>query len=159
MFDAAFFVAVAFFMFLALAWKPVSRILSKTLDVRAARIEAELAEAVRLREEAQATLLAYQKKQREANTEAEAMLDAARQTAKRLEEEARIQLQQAVDARITLANEKIAREEQEAVAAIQRKVVEIAVGAARDMLSEEMNDEANEKLIALAIKDSGRTLH
>jgi F-type H+-transporting ATPase subunit b len=159
MFDATFFVGLAFVLFLVVAWRPVGRAMTKALDGRAARIEAELAEAVRLREEAQATLAAYQKKQREAHQEAEALIASARTTAKRLEEEARAQLQRAVDARISQANDKIAREEQEAVSAIQRKVVEIAVEAAREMLSDELNDEANEKLIALAIKDSNRTLH
>lgn len=159
MFDAAFFVSLAFVMFVALAWKPVRKAMMKSLDARAARIEAELAEAVRLRKEAEATLAAYQKKQIEADAEAKAMIESARLTAKRLEEEAREQLQRAVDARVTQANEKINREEQEAVAAIQRKVVEIAIEAARDVLSSELNDEANEKLVALAIKDSNRTLH
>lgn len=159
MFDATFFVGLSFVLFVIAAWRPVSRAMTKALDARAARIEAELAEAVRLREEAQATLSAYQKKMQEANKEAEAMLTSARATAKRLEEEARAQIQRAVDARVQQANDKIAREEQEAVAAIQRKVVEIAVEAAKDILSDDMNDEANEKLISLAIKDSGRTLH
>lgn len=159
MFDATFFVGLSSVLFVALAWRPVRRAMVKALDARAARIEAELAEAVRLREEAQATLAAYQKKLREASEEAESMLATARTSAKRLEEDARTNLQRAVDARIAQANDKIAREEQEAVAAIQRKVVEIAVEAARDILSEDMNDEANEKLIALAIKDAGHTLH
>lgn len=159
MFDATFFVGLGFVAFLLLAWKPIGRGLSKGLDARSARIEAELAEAVRLREEAQATLAAYQKKQREAHEEAESILASARTTAKRLEEESRAQLQRAVDARIAQATDKIAREEQDAVAAIQRKVVEIAVEAARDILAEELNDEANERLISLAIKDSNRTLH
>ena len=159
MFDAAFFVGLASALFVALAWRPVRRAMVKALDARSQRIEAELAEAVRLREEAQATLATYQKKLREANDEAEAMLVAARASAKRLEEDARANLQRAVDARIAQAQDKIAREEQEAVAAIQRKVVEIAVDAARDILSDEMNEEANEKLISLAIKDAGRTLH
>jgi F-type H+-transporting ATPase subunit b len=159
MFDATFFVGLSFVLFVLAAWRPVSRAMTKALDSRAARIEAELAEAVRLREEAQATLAAYQKKLTDANKEAEEMLTSARAAAKRLEEEARAQIQRAVDARVQQANDKIAREEQEAVTAIQRKVVEIAVEAAKDILSDDMNDEANEKLIALAIKDSGRTLH
>lgn len=159
MFDATFFVGLSSVLFVMLAWRPVRGAMVRALDARAARIEEELAEAVRLREEAQATLAAYQKKLREVNEEAESMLASARISAKRLEEDARASLQRAVDARIAQANDKISREEQEAVAAIQRKVVEIAVEAARDILSEEMNDEANEKLVALAIKDSGRTLH
>lgn len=157
--DPTFFVFVAFILFVLLAGRPIYRALGKTLDARAARIEAELAEASRLREEAAATLAAYQRKQKEAEAEAEAMLAAARETARQLEAGAREQLQRAVDARIASANDKIAREEQEAVNAIQRKVVEIAVEAARSMLSEDLNDEAHDRLITLATVDAAKTLH
>ncbi len=85
-----FWVAVSFVAFVALVSKPLAGAIAKALDARSAQIAGELAEAHRLREEAQALLLAYQKKQRESLAEAEAMLAQTREDAKRMGELAEI---------------------------------------------------------------------
>ena len=157
--DVAFWVAVAFVGFLVLTGKPIARFAAGSLDKRSAKIEAELAEAIRLREEAQATLAAYQKKQREVHAEAEAMIAAARETARLLEEEAKEKLRQAVESRVATANAAITRSENLAIERIQRQVVDTATESATRLFEGELNDEAHERLFALAVKDSGRLIH
>ena len=157
--DPAVIVAIAFFVFLLLLFKPVAKFLSRALDQRSERIAKELAEATRLREEAQVTLAAYQKRQREVNEEAEQLLRAAKEAALRLQEEAKIQLKKAVENRVAQANDKIAQEEQKAVQEVHRRVVEIAAQAAKNLITEEYQDEANDLLIKLAMKDTNRVLH
>lgn len=157
--DATGIVAIAFVVFLLLLFKPVARFLTGALDKRSARIASELAEAERLREEAQATLAAYQKRQREVNEEAEQILMAAKSAAQKLQEEASVQLKKSVENRIAQANDKIAQEEQKAVQEVHKRVVEIATQAAKTLISDEYQDEANDLLTQLALKDANRVLH
>ena len=61
--DPATWIAVAFILFIALGiYLKVPAMLAKMLDERADKISKELAEARKLREEAQALLAEYQKK-------------------------------------------------------------------------------------------------
>ena len=83
MFDQTFWVALAFVMFIAVVYKPVSRKMAAALDARAEKIKQELDEAVRLREEAQALLAGYERRQNEALKEAEDILGHAREEAER----------------------------------------------------------------------------
>ncbi len=59
MFDAAFWVAIAFVAFCAILAKFAYRRIIDALDARAQAISDQLDEAVRLREEAQALLASY----------------------------------------------------------------------------------------------------
>ena len=79
--DPTFWTAVAVVLFIALVAKPVSRMATKALDERAEKIKAELDEAERLRNEAQDLLAQYQRKQRDAAKEAEAIIEHAKQEA------------------------------------------------------------------------------
>jgi hypothetical protein len=73
--DPTFWVAVAFVIFVAAAFKKVRDGLNSALDGRAARIKAQLDEARQLREEAQAALAEYQRKVRDAAAEAKAIVE------------------------------------------------------------------------------------
>jgi F-type H+-transporting ATPase subunit b len=81
--------AIALLIFLGIMiYIKVPAMVSKSLDERAGRIQKELDEAKRLREEAQALLAEYQKKRKEAEQEAEAIVEAAKHEASVLAEEA-----------------------------------------------------------------------
>src|SRR5881396_2282202 len=78
MFEPEFWVAVAFFIFVAfLGYIGAHRMILAALDGRRDRIKAELDEARRLREEAQKLLADYQRKQREVEGEAETIISEA----------------------------------------------------------------------------------
>lgn len=158
-FDATFFVALSFFVFIGLAYKPLGRFLAGALDGRAAKIEKELSDAIKLREEAQVTLSNYQKKYREIEEEAESILNGAKETSRIMQDEAARNLQKAVEARLLAANEKIQRAEQLAVQDVQRQVVDVALAAAKDVIREKMQDQADDKLINIAVKDMNRVIH
>ncbi|MBP0649886.1 hypothetical protein J8J40_22840, partial [Mycobacterium tuberculosis] len=83
--DATFyaFVALALFVGLLVVLK-VPEIVGKGLDDRAARIAAELAEAERLRQEAEALLAEYRRRADEAEAEAERIVADAKREAERL---------------------------------------------------------------------------
>ncbi len=152
-------VAVAFVVFIALVWKPFVRAMTSALDKRSVAIERELAEAVRLREEAQATLAAYQKKHRQVSEESEEILKHAREEARRMQADAQEAIKKAVEVRIAQADEKISLEEKKAIQDVQRQVVDMAVQAARSVIVDNLQNEADEQLIRLAVKDLHRVVH
>lgn len=85
--DPTFWTAVAVVLFVALIAKPVGKMASKALDERADKIKAELDEAEKLRNEAQDLLAQYQRKQRDAASEAESIIQHAKEEAERMDRE------------------------------------------------------------------------
>src|SRR5580692_7203309 len=84
-FEPETWVAIAFVIFVAIMVRlGVPRLVTKTLDDRSARIKTELDEAMRLRQEAEAVLAQYRRKQQEAEAEAAAIIVSARAEAERL---------------------------------------------------------------------------
>ena len=81
------------------------------LDKRAARIKAELDEARRLRDEAAKLLAEYQRKQSEAEREAEAIVADAKAEAERVAAEAHAKMEDFVARRTKMAETKIAQAE------------------------------------------------
>jgi len=136
--NAHFWEAVAFFLAIALVWKKASAAITSALDQRAAKIRDELEEARKLREEAQATLANYQRKQRDALKEAEEIIAHAKAEAERLGAQAAKDLELAVQRRQRLAEEKITQAEQKAIAEVRAAAVDIAVVAARRVIADDM---------------------
>src|SRR5205085_8739328 len=82
--DPEFWVVLAVIVFVIGVWKPARRAILGGLDARATRIRDELDAALRLREEAERALAAYQQQQLQAAAEAEAILAHAREEAERV---------------------------------------------------------------------------
>jgi F-type H+-transporting ATPase subunit b len=154
MLDAEFWVALAFVAFLGgLAYLGAHESLAKLVDQRRERIRAELDEARRLKEEAQALLAEYQRKQHEAEEEAAAILAGAKAEAERLNEEAAAKLEEFVARRTKMAEAKIAQAEAQALADVRSAAAEAAVGAAEKVLSATVKGGLADELIAKAIAD------
>lgn len=92
--EAEAWVAVAFVLFLGLlVYLGAHRRVIDGIDGRQARIRAEIDEAVRLREEAKALLAEYERKGREAESEAAAIIASAKDEAERLAAEAKAKME------------------------------------------------------------------
>lgn len=152
-------VAVAFVIFVALAWRPVARMIGGSLDARSARIRAELDEARKLREEAQSLLAEYQRKQRDALKEAEDILAHAKDEAERLRREAAANLEAALARRERMAMDKIAQAEAQAVADVRNRAVDVAIAATGRLLAETIDARQSDVLIDRSIDDLRRKLH
>jgi F-type H+-transporting ATPase subunit b len=112
MIEAEAWVAVAFVLFLGiLVYVGAHRRVIDGIDQRQARIKAELEEARRLREEAQALLVEYQRKRHDADREAEAIIATANAEAERLAAEGKTRLGDFVARRTKMAETKIAQAE------------------------------------------------
>ncbi len=154
-----FWVAVSFVVFALLVFRPVGRILASVLDKRSLQIAAELAQAQRLREEAQETLALYQQKQRESLQEAERILSDTREDAQRLARQAEADLKLAIEKRSKLAMEHITQAEARALQDVQQHVVDIAIAAARTIMQDYLARGGNSELVQQAATDLGRKLH
>ncbi|HLB79695.1 MAG TPA: F0F1 ATP synthase subunit B [Dongiaceae bacterium] len=154
-----FWVAVAFVIFVGATARPLSRAINGWLDARAARIKAELDEARALRDEAQHLLAEYQRKQRDALKEAEAILAHARSEAERLRREAAANLDAALARRERMAMDKIAQAEAQALAELRNQTVDIAVAAAARLLAQTIDERRADALIDAAVAELDKKLH
>jgi F-type H+-transporting ATPase subunit b len=134
-FDAEFWVALGFIVFLViLAYVGAHSRIATTLDARTKRIADELAEAKRLRDEAQAVLDSFKRKAAEAETTAAAIVAQARTDAEAMAREAEARMTDFVARRTKQAEQKIAMAETQAAADVRAAAADAAVAAARSVL-------------------------
>jgi F-type H+-transporting ATPase subunit b len=154
LFEAEFWVAVAFVIFMGiLAYVGVPALLARSLDDRTARIKAELDDARRLREEAQAVLAEYQNRRQQAEREAEAIVTTAKAEGERMAVEAAAKAEEFVARRTKMAETKIAQAEAQAVADVRAAAAEAAVAAAGKILADTAKGKVGDDLVAAGIKD------
>jgi len=154
MFDAEFWVAVAFAIFVGgLIYLRVHKMAIAAIDARRARIEAELDEARRLKEEAQALLAQYQRKQREAEAEAAAIIAGAKAEAERLNVDAKSKMEDFLERRTKMAETKIAQAEAQALADVRAAAAEAAIAAAEKILKDTVHGKVADDLITKGIAD------
>src|SRR5580704_16737244 len=152
--NAEFWVAVAFVVFLgALVYLGAHEVMVKFIDQRRDRIKAEPDEALRLKAEAQALLAQYQRKQREAEQEAAAIIAGATAEAERMMAEAKAKLEEFVARRNNMAETKIAQAEAQALADVRAASAEAAVAAAEKILTQIVKGEVADRLIVKGIDD------
>jgi F-type H+-transporting ATPase subunit b len=123
------------------------------IDARQARIRSELDEAVRLREEAQAVLAEFEKKAREAESEAASIVSGAKAEAERLAVEAKARMEDFVLRRTRMAEAKIAQAEAQALADVRAAAADTAVAAAEKILAAAARGKIAEDLLARGIED------
>ena len=146
-------VLVGFLLFVALVlYFKVPAMIAKALDDRADRIRGELEEARRLREEAQALLAEYQRKQNDAAKEADGIIAQAREDAEVFARESEAQLAESLQRRQRMAEEKIARAEAEAIAEVRKLAADVAIAAADRLLADEISPDKADSLIDDGIK-------
>jgi F-type H+-transporting ATPase subunit b len=146
--DPATWVAVAFILFIALGvYLKVPAMLAKMLDERADKISKELAEARKLREEAQALLAEYQKKRVEAEKDAANIVAQAKVEAEAYGVETRKKLAETIERRTKQAAQKIAQAEAAAIKEVRTTATEAAIAAASKLVGEAVQGAKGGKLI------------
>ncbi len=157
--DPAFWVAVAFVAFVGVMVKFAYGQIVGKLDDRADGIKSELEEALKLREEAQAMLAGYQRKQRDAVAEAEDIVAQAKAEAERMAKEAEAALEVEMKRRTDTALEKIAQAEAQVVQEVRNTAIEVAVAAAGKLIAENVDGDKARSLIDQSISDLDGKLH
>ena len=154
MLEAESWVALAFLCFLGLlVYLGAHRKMIAAIDNRQARIKSELEQARRLREEAQTLLGEFERKPRDAETEAQAIIAGAKAEAERLAAEAKLKAEDFVARRTKMAETKIAQAEAQAVADVRSAAADAAVAAAEKIIATAAKGKVAEDLLARGIAE------
>ncbi|KIC39944.1 ATP F0F1 synthase subunit B [Ruegeria sp. ANG-R] len=155
-----FVVLLGFIVFIAvLFYFKVPGMIGGALDKRAEGIQSELDEARALHEEARSLLASYERKQREVQTQADAIVAAAKEDAALAAEQAKVDLEKSIARRLAAAQDQIASAEASAVKEVRDQAVSVAVSAASAVLAKQMTATQANKLIDASIADVGEKLH
>ena len=157
--DTNLWVLVAFVIVVGLLlWQGVAKKVTGALDDRAKGIRSQLDEARGLREEAQSLLAEYQKRQRDAEEEAAAIIEQAKADAKALTREANRKAEASLTRRTQAAHDRIARAEAQAVAEVRGEAAKLSVAAAREIIANRVDARAKDALTDRAIAEVGQRL-
>lgn len=155
-----FVVLLGFIVFIAvLFYFKVPGMIGGALDNRAEGIKAELDEARALHEEARSLLASYERKQREVQAQADAIVEAAKQDAALAADQAKVDLEKSIERRLAAAQDQIASAEASAVKDVRDQAVSVAIAAASSVLAKQMTAAQANKLIDASIADVGAKLH
>ena len=153
-------VAIGFLIFVGiLLYFGVPGLITRRLDARAEGIRRDLEEARALREEAQALLAQYERKQKEVKSQAEDIVTAARAEAEKAAVVAKEEIRRSVERRLKTATDQIEAAETAAIRQIKDRAVTVAVAAAGDVIRSRMQAADADALIDAAIAEVGGKLH
>jgi len=154
MFQAEFWVAVAFVLLMGVfGYFGVHRTILKALDNRSARIQKELDDARRLKEEAAKLVEEYRARRASAEREAQEIITSAKAEAERIAAEAKTKMEDFVARRTKTAESKIAQAENQAIADVRAAAAEAAVTAASSIMTQSVKGSVADDLIAKGIQD------
>jgi F-type H+-transporting ATPase subunit b len=154
MFDATFFVAVSFFLFVGLViWIGLPRSILNSLDERSLRIQKELNEARKLHEEAQSLLAKEKRKLEKCDTEVQEILKRASEQALLLSENSKKLLEEEVIRKQKQADLKIIQARDEAIREVRSKATDISVLIAKEYLRENIDDQISSDIIDKSIEE------
>jgi len=157
--DPAFWVAVAFFLFFALAGKALWKRIADMLDKRTAAIAKALSDAEQLRGEALKAKVEAERTLAQATTEGGAILQHAHEEAQRMQAKAMANLQSAIALREQQALDRIAQSETAATKQVRDTAVDVALSATRALLREQVGSGRTVASVDEAIAELPRRLH
>lgn len=140
-------------------FKGVHKMMAKALDERAEGIRKELDEARKLREEAQALLATFQRKQAEAEEQAKDIVKQARIDAEDMATQARVDLKERLERRAEQAEAKIKNAEAQAMADVKARAVDLAAKAAEQILRDDLAATDHNALVKSGITEMGKVLN
>lgn len=149
--EPANWVALAYIVFFLLLGRKLWSVVTGLLDARTNAIRAELDEAKRLREEAEAMLRDANARRVAAIADAKALLEGARAEATRLAAAAEADAKATAARRERMALDRIAAAEKAAVDEVRIAAAEVAAIAAERVIREDLTEAADAALIDTAI--------
>tara|TARA_B100000965_G_scaffold170355_1_gene142122 strand:+ start:520 stop:999 length:480 start_codon:yes stop_codon:yes gene_type:complete len=154
MFDATFFVALSFVLFVVFViWAGLPSTIIKSLDDRSEQIKKELDEARILHEEAQKLLATEKRKLEQCDAEVEDILKQASEQAALITEKSNSLLKEEIKRKQKQADLKIAQARDEAIREVKAKASELSLIIAKEYLKENIDDNVASDLIDKSISD------
>ena len=156
--DPQFWVAVAFFAFIAAVFNPIRKILTTNLDAQIKDIKNKIEEAENLKNETQNTLSEIKQRQNDVQVEIQEIHKEAESKVKQLEQLVENKLKDQIIKRQALAEAKIDQLTRDANNFIQLHITSTAIAATILILKEKLNTEEQQNLINKSIQELGSTL-
>ncbi len=153
-----FWVLVSFVIFFALFGSRLWASVAGLLDRRTESVRAELAEAQRLRHEAEAMLANAQREREQALAEAKDILARSHAEAARLAEAANAEAEAAAARRERMAMDRIAAAEKAAVVEVRQAAADVAIKAAAQVIGQGLGEQAEKDIVDSAIASLPRAL-
>lgn len=152
--EAEMWVGVGLLIFLGIVIfvAKAPKAIAEALDAKTAKIQADLDEAARIREEAQRLLAELKAERAAAERQAKDMLEAAHAEARRYEADAKAKLEEGLARRQQLAERKIANAEAQAAAEVKAAAAELAAQAAELILTKRISTAKSDPQVDSAIK-------
>ena len=143
-------VALAFFIFIALIWKKASKAVSTILDDRSILIQNELREAKSLKDEAMEELRISLQMQKNSSEEFNQIIKEAKEAAKKIKDDADVKSLETIKRREEQAKQRIMAFENEAIKAIKRVSGTVAIESAKIYIKTHLDKKENVNLITKA---------
>lgn len=151
-FDNTFFAFLALIMFLGIVfYAGAHKKAGAALDARANQISKDIADARKLREDAEALLAEYKQKKLDAEKEAAGIIAQAKADAAVYAEDAKKKLADSLTRRTRQAENKIAQAEAAAIKDVRAAATDLAIRTASSIISEGAKGKGGESLIAESI--------
>jgi F-type H+-transporting ATPase subunit b len=150
--DAEVWIAIGMVVFFAILIRAkVPGMAMKALDDRGAKIQAELNEALRLREEAQALLISIKTEREAAERLAAEIIANAEEDAKRMRADAHARLEDQIQRRRAMAERRIANAEVQAALDVKAAAAEAAADLAERVLADRLQGMTSDPLVDRAV--------
>ncbi|MDC6447971.1 hypothetical protein PQZ42_02690 [Alphaproteobacteria bacterium] len=156
--DPQFWVAVAFFAFIAVIFNPIRKILTTNLDAQIKDIKNKIEEAENLKNETQVTLSEIKQRQNDVQIEIKNINKDAENKVIQLEEIAEAKLKDQIAKRQILAEAKIDQLTRDANNIIQSHISSTAIAATIKIIQQKLNSQEQQKLIDKSIQELGTAL-
>ena len=147
-FDETAWVAIAFLLFVIFVWKKGKKAILSLLDERSLLIEKELNEAKSLKEEALEELRLALQNQKNVSDEAENLIKNAKETAKKIQEEANLKSLEMIKRKEEQAKQKILSLEADAIRNIKEITSSIVIESSKSYIKQKLDNKENINLIS-----------
>ena len=144
--DSYTWLIASFLIFCFICYKFGKKAFLGLLDTRIQSIQKELETSESLRVEAQELLAQYQRKQRDAEKEAESIIARAEKNALQIRKDAEKQLSETLERREQQLKDRLEQMEQSAIQEIREHAANLAVQATRQIITEKLDKKEREKL-------------
>jgi F-type H+-transporting ATPase subunit b len=145
--------SIAFLLLFALLWKFVFPKVNVALQARTSKIQGDLEQAERDKEEAAQLLSDYRAQLAAARDESNRILEETRKSAEVMRRDLLAKAESDANRVVARAQEEIVAERDRAVAEVRRETGSIALGLAGKVIGESMDDERHRRLVDRYIEE------
>ena len=149
-----FVVAIAFFIFIGvLIYFKVPKIIINLLDKRSNTIRGEIEEASRLLEDAKSILAKSEREHKNNILKAEELIKSAEKTSRKLLEDSKSEIKNAVARKLDMAKKQIETNEKNVLNSIRDEIIDAAFKIAEESIEKKLDKKTSEKITKESINE------